>query len=83
MSARIAAKYWGDVMEQTLPFDVARCRPFIKDDGGHEKCKNCMRFALQPWQTFERPWLVKPMFSINPFDGCCTQQIPVSEGGAK
>lgn len=66
-------------MEQTLPFDEARCIP----DMAHlpyPRCQNCMRFSDHPWQTFN-PHGQWTFGGVNPAD--CTQQIPVSEGGVK
>lgn len=68
-------------MEQTLPFDVARCVTGIKAmDEKHPKCKSCMRLSDHPWQTFDQHR--QAFFNhINP--ATCTLQIPVSEGGVK
>lgn len=66
-------------MEQTLPFDEARCIP----DMAHlpyPRCQNCMRFSDHPWQTFG-DYMKQPFVTNRPMD--CTQQIPVSEGGVK
>lgn len=40
-------------MEQTLPFDVERCKPNMDNEHPDPKCKNCMRLSDHPWQTFE------------------------------